>query len=88
MVSPAKKEVKPYVRFFPIKFSKERLQQFVSRQDSARVRQRTDQLQPKADRPQVDLAEPSTQRVLTAEFRRFSQTKNGKEEGAKRIAST
>ncbi len=46
--------------------------------------QRTDQPQPKADRPQVDLAEPRPQintdeslsNNLTADFRRFSQIRN------------
>ncbi len=38
-----------------------------------RLRQRTDQPQPKADRPQVDLAEPRCKDFLTADSRRLSQ---------------
>ena len=40
---------------------------------AARLRQRTDQPQPKADRPQVDLAEPRRRELLTADPRRFTQ---------------
>ncbi len=38
-----------------------------------RLRQWTDQPQPKADRPQVDLAEPRRKELLTADSRRFTQ---------------
>ncbi len=38
-----------------------------------KLRQRTDQPQPKADRPQVDLAEPRRKELLTADSRRFPQ---------------
>jgi len=40
-----------------------------------KLRQRTDQPQPKADRPQVDLAEPRLKELLTADSRRFAQIK-------------
>ena len=42
-------------------------------------------LRPRTDQP---WAEPNSQKVLTADFRRLSQTKNSKEQSAKRIAST
>ncbi len=59
------KGAKTGARFLPIKSSTERLQQCISRQDSASVRQRTDQPWAETDQP---LAEPRAQRKISSYF--------------------